>query len=104
MDRPAASEEVDFYGAGVVSEKGQVIIPAELRKRFGINTGERLLVMAACNTGSWVILLTKSEAVSKMVSQMVHNMFSANMDAILETGEKASRSQEPSPPKPATSE
>jgi hypothetical protein len=24
------------YGAGVVSEKGQVIIPAELRKRFGL--------------------------------------------------------------------
>ena len=41
MDHLTVFDEVDFYGAGVVSEKGQVINPAELRKRFGINTGER---------------------------------------------------------------
>jgi AbrB family looped-hinge helix DNA binding protein len=95
MNRRAVFDDVDFYGAGVVSEKGQVIIPAELRKRFGINTGERLVVMGAHKTGSWVILLTKSEAVSRMVSQMVRSMFGAELDEILETGEKASLSEEP---------
>jgi hypothetical protein len=29
MDRPAVVEEVDFSGAGITGEKGQIIIPAE---------------------------------------------------------------------------
>ena len=47
MDNPAMFDNVKFYGAAVVSEKGQVIIPAEVRKRFGINAGDRLLVTGA---------------------------------------------------------
>jgi hypothetical protein len=47
VDRPGVTEEVDFYGAGIFNEKGHAIIPAELRKIFGVNAGERLLVMAA---------------------------------------------------------
>jgi AbrB family looped-hinge helix DNA binding protein len=103
MNRRAVFDDVDFFGAGVVSEKGQVIIPAELRKRFGINTGERLLVMGTHKTGSWVILLTKSEAVSKIVLQMVRSMFGAELDEILETSEEASLSEESALPKTAGS-
>ena len=53
--------------------------------------------MAARETGSCFILLTKSEAVSKMESQMVRSTFRANLDVIL--GERASLSEEPCPPK-----
>jgi hypothetical protein len=56
-------------------------------------------MMAAHKTGSWVILLAKSEAVSRMVSQMVRSMFGGKLDEIFETGEKAGSSEEPRPPK-----
>ena len=34
-----------FYGSVTVSERGQVVIPAQARKDFGIEAGEKLLVL-----------------------------------------------------------
>jgi AbrB family looped-hinge helix DNA binding protein len=33
-----------FYGSVTVGERGQVVIPAELRKRYGMAPGDKLLV------------------------------------------------------------
>ena len=33
-----------FYGATTLGEKGQVVIPAEVRKAMGIQKGDKLLV------------------------------------------------------------
>jgi len=96
MDNPAMFDNAKFYGAAVVSEKGQVIIPAEVRKRFGINAGDRLLVTGAEKMGTWGILFTKSEGVSKIVSQMVQSMFGAELHEILASGKnEESLSEEP---------
>jgi AbrB family looped-hinge helix DNA binding protein len=84
-------DKVEFYGAAVVSEKGQVIIPAELRKKFGIDTGDRLLVTGAVRAGAWGIFLTKSDVVSKIVSQMVQSMFGAELHEILASGKNEGR-------------
>ena len=35
-----------MYGAVTVGERGQVVIPAEIRKIFGIKNGDKLLVFA----------------------------------------------------------
>ena len=35
-----------MYGAVTVGERGQVVIPAQIRKLFGIKTGEKLIVFA----------------------------------------------------------
>ncbi|MDD5254445.1 MAG: AbrB/MazE/SpoVT family DNA-binding domain-containing protein [Candidatus Omnitrophica bacterium] len=35
-----------MYGAVTVGERGQVVIPAEIRKVFGIKNGDKLLVFA----------------------------------------------------------
>lgn len=43
-----------------VSTKGQIVIPKEVRKRFGIEPGERLLVAMGRNG----ILLKKAEEIS----------------------------------------
>ena len=42
--KPCSPEE-QFYGAVTVGERGQVVIPAEARKRMGISAGDKLLVM-----------------------------------------------------------
>ena len=34
------------YGAVTVGEKGQVVIPAELRKNFNVKPGDKLIVFA----------------------------------------------------------
>ena len=38
-------QKMKSYGDTIIGEKGQVVIPAELRKQFGIETGDRFLVM-----------------------------------------------------------
>lgn len=37
--------EDHFYGSVTVGERGQVVIPAEARKRYHIETGDKLLVL-----------------------------------------------------------
>lgn len=35
-----------IYGAVTVGERGQVVVPAEIRKSFKIKTGDKLIVFA----------------------------------------------------------
>jgi AbrB family looped-hinge helix DNA binding protein len=40
-----------FYGSVTVSERGQIVIPAEARRDFDINTGDKLLVFGDLSQG-----------------------------------------------------
>ncbi|MDH7600937.1 MAG: AbrB/MazE/SpoVT family DNA-binding domain-containing protein [Armatimonadota bacterium] len=40
-----ATLEHNFFGAATVGDRGQVVIPAEARKKLGINPGDKLLVL-----------------------------------------------------------
>jgi AbrB family looped-hinge helix DNA binding protein len=40
-----------FYGAITVSERGQIVIPAEARRDFGIEVGDKLLVFGKLDEG-----------------------------------------------------
>lgn len=46
-----APEGKKFYGSITVSERGQVVIPADARKDFGIKTGDKLLVFGDLEKG-----------------------------------------------------
>lgn len=46
-----APESKKFYGSVTVSERGQVVIPADARKDFGIKTGDKLLVFGDLERG-----------------------------------------------------
>jgi len=56
-----------FYGTVTVSERGQIAIPAEARREFEINTGDKLLVMGHLGHG---IGLIKTSALKEMLSHM----------------------------------
>jgi AbrB family looped-hinge helix DNA binding protein len=43
-----------FYGSIKVSERGQIVIPADARKDFKIKTGDKLLVFGDMETGLWI--------------------------------------------------
>jgi AbrB family looped-hinge helix DNA binding protein len=40
-----------FYGSVTVSERGQIVIPAEARRDFAIQTGDKLLVFGDLERG-----------------------------------------------------
>lgn len=43
-----------FYGSVTISERGQIVIPAEARKDFKINPGDKLLVFGDMKMGLWI--------------------------------------------------
>lgn len=51
MDAPEGKR---FYGSITVSERGQVVIPADARRDFGIEVGDKLLVFGDLKHGLWI--------------------------------------------------
>jgi AbrB family looped-hinge helix DNA binding protein len=88
--------KVKYYGGAAVGEKGQIIIPAEVRKKFGIETGDQFLVIVGEQMGAWGIVLLKGEMLSLMLTQLVQNVFGGELTQILEDAqEKEKHPREP---------
>jgi AbrB family looped-hinge helix DNA binding protein len=68
-----------YYGDTVIGERGQVVIPVELRKEFSIETGDRFLVMGGERMGAWGLLLVKAE----VLSQVVQGIFGGKLEEVL---------------------
>jgi len=62
------SLERNFYGAATVGERGQVVIPADARKKFGIHPGDKVLVMG--HPAGSGILLCKIDAIRDLFSTL----------------------------------
>ena len=57
-----------FYGSVTVSERGQIVVPAEARGDFGIEVGDKLLVFGDLEKG---IGLIKASVLSGMMGKML---------------------------------
>jgi AbrB family looped-hinge helix DNA binding protein len=57
-----------FYGAVTVSDRGQIVIPAEARRDLGIEVGEKLLVMGSPGDAGGLLLL-RANVVGRIISQ-----------------------------------
>ncbi len=55
-----------FYGAVTVSDRGQVVIPAQARRDLEIEIGEKLLVMSGPGGG---LLLVRASIVGQMFAE-----------------------------------
>ncbi len=55
-----------FYGAVTVSDRGQVVIPAEARRDLGIEVGEKLLVVGGPAGG---LLFLRASVVSRFLAE-----------------------------------
>jgi AbrB family looped-hinge helix DNA binding protein len=62
-----------FYGVVTVSERGQIVIPAEARRDFGIEVGDKLIVAADLEKG---IGLAKTSVLMEALASMLE-MFKA---------------------------
>jgi len=55
-----------FYGAVTVSERGQVVVPAQARRDLGIEVGDKLLVLGGPAGG---LMLIRASVVGQLLSQ-----------------------------------
>ena len=65
-----------FYGSVTVSERGQIVIPSDARKDFGIRTGDKLLVLGDLEQGIGITtmsMLTKSLKNAETLKDLVDN-------------------------------
>lgn len=55
-----------FYGAVTVSDRGQVVIPAQARRDMGIETGTKLLVIGG---PGGALVMVKAEVLGQLMSR-----------------------------------
>jgi AbrB family looped-hinge helix DNA binding protein len=61
-----------FLGSATVGERGQIVIPAEARKEYGIEIGDKIMVFAGRH-GAGIILI-KAEHVTRMLSDTIDQL------------------------------
>ena len=70
--KPQTSLEDHFYGAATVGDRGQVVIPAEARKKFGIHPGDKVLVLAHPHASG--VVLCKIDAMREVFSSLLADL------------------------------
>ena len=80
--------EADYMGSTVIGEKGQLVIPAEVRKRFKIEPGDKFIVLAGERMGAWGFILVKAEVVSAMIEKFMKGEIPEFMKKIKKEAEK----------------
>jgi len=64
-----------FYGSITVSDRGQIVIPAEARRDFGIEVGDKLLVLGDLDQGLAIVkasvFLEKYEHYSAAIQSLI---------------------------------
>ena len=62
----------EFYGSTTVGERGQIVLPAKLRKAFRLKRGDKLLVIGLGHAQN--IVLFKAEAMDEYLEMMTENI------------------------------
>ena len=70
--KPSMSLEEHFYGTATVGERGQVVIPAEARKKFRIHPGDKVLVMGHPHSGG--VILCKIDAMREFAATFMDDL------------------------------
>jgi len=70
--KPKMTLEDHFFGSATVGERGQIVIPAEARKRFSIHPGDKVLVMGHPHGGG--IVVCKIDAMRDIFSSMLTDL------------------------------
>ena len=63
-----------FYGSVTVSERGQIVVPADARKDFSVKAGDKLLVFGDLEQGLWIATFAILEKQWKGSSKFFQDM------------------------------
>lgn len=65
----------EFQGSTTVGERGQIVLPAEMRKKHEINPGDKLLVISyPLPNGACTIMLVESSVLNQVLSEMTEQI------------------------------
>lgn len=62
-------DDKKFYGSTTVGEKGQVVLPADLRRDLNIKPGDKLAVMLMKKAGFAGIVMVKSDIFTNILEK-----------------------------------
>ena len=66
------SLEALFFGTATVGDRGQVVIPADARKKLGIHPGDKVLVLQHPHSNG--IVLCKIDAMREVFSSFLEDL------------------------------
>lgn len=61
-----------FFGSATVGERGQIVVPAEARKKYNIQPGDKILVVGHPNNAG--IVICKIDELRKMFSYILDGL------------------------------
>ena len=68
-------QKPEFQGSTTVGERGQIVLPAGMRKKHGIKPGDKLLVISnPLPNGAWAIMLIESNVLNQVLSDMTEQI------------------------------
>ena len=59
---------LEFFGSATIGERGQVVLPIELRKKMKLEAGEKVIVMGP--EGESIVILLKADFLTHLLSKM----------------------------------
>lgn len=65
------SKGYHIFGTAKVGEKGQIVIPKDARKVFGIEAGDTLLILGDEKNG---IIVSKPDVIESVAEEILRNM------------------------------
>ena len=73
-----------FYGAVVVGERGQIVIPAEARRDMQITPGERLIILGSPQENG--LMITKVGPILQLMSRIRERM--SQLESVIKTDDE----------------
>lgn len=67
-----------ILGTSLINEKGQLVIPAEARKRIGLEAGDRVVIMSKENSSALIVIKSEelealAQDLAKVLDDSKHN-------------------------------
>lgn len=93
MSKPGDAEfslKDHFYGAATVGERGQIVIPVEARKKYGIETGDKILIMGAPHEKG--LMLVKIDALREFMVTLLADL--QHLEREIQNGSRDGKTEE----------
>ena len=62
--------EFEFYGSVTVGERGQIALPASLRKDLSIKPGDKILIFGRKDWKKWGFMAAKADVLEKLLQDI----------------------------------
>ena len=73
-----------FYGAVIVGERGQIVIPADARRDMEIKPGEKLIILGGPQGRG--LMITKAESVLKLLGKAMEHL--VQLESVIKTDDE----------------